>query len=801
MHRMNFFTALRTESAGHYVRTPGRSFLKKLAATCFLLGVVMDAAIATTTETVITDTTEPLGSDSAPVEQAIPATSVAPPFIPNLTLSFEELGARYPLNLRGIDASNTLPFSIRTDEVVSSARLNLSYAYSPSLLPDLSHINVLLNDEIAATIPVPVDTAGRPLQKTIPLPAHLITALNQLRVQLIGHYTLECEDPLHTSLWANISNRSTLELAIAPLPLPDDLALLPLPFFDPRGMQPLELPFVFSGMADASVLEGAGALSSWLGSLASEHGVRFPVVKDVAPASGHAIIFINGANQASHFYNAPLTGPTVAVRSNPQDPGSKFLLVMGRDGKELKQASIALAAGNQTLTGASAVITEFADIKPRIPYDAPNWLRTDRPVAFGELIDKARLNVSGYSPDLIRINVRVPPDLFGWRENKVPIKLNYRYTPQPTSVNSSLLFSVNDLFMKSMPLFAIDDLYTEQVAGTEALSDQDIPSSALLEVPLETLIPQAQLQFRYMYDYVKQGACRDIIIDNTRGYIDPESTIDLTAYPHFKAMPDLSAFANSGWPFTRLADLSETAVVMGKQPSADEIGLYLDLMGLMGDSTGYPALAVTVTNTDNIDAVAGKDLLVVAVATEKNSLDYWDAYLDGSYTGADGKRLGTSDLLYKALSWQTPDPRDNDVPQRSLIAYNSQSTSAILAGFESPKTPGRSVVLVASNEGAGLKKAAEAILAHENFDGSVGGSLSIVRGGKIDQLVAAQTYYTGQLDRFKRWQWQLSSYLPTEPSWKMLAVAGIALLVISVLLWRLARRIFGQRTVAAREET
>ncbi|WJJ94983.1 cellulose biosynthesis cyclic di-GMP-binding regulatory protein BcsB [Neopusillimonas aromaticivorans] len=51
------------------------------------------------------------------------------------------------------------------------------------------------------------------------------------------------------------------------------------------------------------------------------------------------------------------------------------------------------------------------------------------------------------------------------------------------------------------------------------------------------------------------------------------------------------------------------------------------------------------------------------------------------------------------MKWPTPDPRDNDVPQRSLIAYNSQSTSAILAGFESPKTPGRSVVLVASNEG------------------------------------------------------------------------------------------------------
>lgn len=771
---------LMTNKTFHPPFTRGR-LIARWIVPCMLVGGLLSHTSSYANETTI-------ASEETVAAIGIEPVAATPPFVANRNITFQALGAQYPLNLRGIDSSNTIPFSIRADEVVTGARLKLGYAYSPSLLPDLSHINILVNDEVAATIALPNDKAGRQLTKTVTLPAHLITAYNQLRVQLVGHYTLECEDPLHSSLWANISNRSTLELAVNPLPLPDDLALFPLPFFDLRDIEQLVLPFVFSGVADNNVLEGAGALSSWFGAMAGHRRAHFPVEKDVAPASGNAIVFVNGAEQARFFHSEPLAGPTLAVTPNPQDPSSKFLLIMGRNSEELKQAAIALAAGNQTLSGRAALITQFAELKPRVPYDAPRWLRTDRPVAFGELIDEKQLNVSGYSPDLIRINVRTPPDLFAWREKNVPIQLKYRYTPQPTSVNSSLLFSVDDLFMKSMPLFALDDLYPEQTPATQTLPDGDIPSQALLEVPLNTLKSSAQLQFRYMYDYIKQGECRDIIIDNVRGLIDPESTIDLTSYPHFKAMPDLTSFVDSGWPYTRLADLSETAVILDKQFSADEVTLYLDLMGLMGESTGYPALAVTVTHIDGIDAVADKDLLVLAAGAEKPALTYWNDFLTGSYTGADGKRLGTSDLLYKRLMWPTPDPRNTIVPQRATINYDSRGSSAIVAGFESPKVPGRSVVVVASNQPEGLKQASSAILKNEDFQGTVGGSLSIVRNNKIDQLVADQTYYTGDLGFFKHIQWVLSPYLPAAP-WKAALIALLALLVAVALVTQLVRKV------------
>ncbi|WP_322028833.1 cellulose biosynthesis cyclic di-GMP-binding regulatory protein BcsB [Paraburkholderia sp. J76] len=712
--------------------------------------------------------------DAANLAQAQPAAAASSSTV---TWSLRQLGAQYALNLRGVDGSNTLPVGVRDDQVVSGARLNLRYAYSPALLPDLSHINVLVNDQVAASIAVPRDTAGASLQRTIALPAYLFTSNSKLRLQLIGHYTTQCEDPLHSSLWANISNESTLSIDTQPLAQANDLARLPKPFFDAQDIRRLNLPVVFAGNPDAAALEAAGAVSSWFGALASYRGADFPVLPGTAPAQGNAVVIVEGAQQAA-LAGAPLQGPTLAIVINPNDPTGKLLLVMGRDGKELKQAADALVTGSQTLSGPSALITHFADLAPRKPYDAPRWLRTDRPVSFGELIDAKQLSVSGYSPDLIRINTRVPPDLFGWHAPNVPIDLHYRYTPQPYMVNSSLLFSVSDQFMKSIPLLPLERLEGGDKLRAEVLPDSSLPRQAKLEVPLETLLqPNTQLQFRYMYDYIKQGECRDIIIDNVRGAIGPESTLDLSAYPHYIAMPDLAAFAQAGFPFTRMADLSDTDVVLGANAGPQEYSAYLAVMGRMGDSTGYPARGVTVLRGQRIDAMpATKDLLVIATGADQAWLKDWAPYMPAAYDH--GARFSLSDLPGRVRGWFHSNPRLDTAPGRLSLAWTGPGVSAVLAGFESPMEKGRSVVMLVSNQPDGLKDAVSALLGVPNYDKQpIQGSLVSIRGNEVDALVSEHTYYVGHLGLWRGLDWWLASFGVSLASLlKALGVVALALL-------------------------
>ncbi|MCO4241406.1 cellulose biosynthesis cyclic di-GMP-binding regulatory protein BcsB [Acidovorax facilis] len=212
--------------------------------------------------------------------------------------SFKDLGALFPLQLRGVDGTSGVAFSVRNDEVVTGARLKLNYSYSPALLPNLSHIKVLVNEQVAATIPVTTQQAGENLQREIVIPPRLITEFNRLNLQLIGHYTMECEDPLHSSLWANVGNDSVLELTVAPVAQTNDLALLPQPFFDRRDVRPLELPMVFGAVPNTGTLQAAGTMSSWFGALAGFRGARFPSLVGELPARGNAVVMVAGKAQA-----------------------------------------------------------------------------------------------------------------------------------------------------------------------------------------------------------------------------------------------------------------------------------------------------------------------------------------------------------------------------------------------------------------------------------------------------------------------------------------------------------------------
>ncbi|HCT07073.1 MAG TPA: cellulose synthase regulator BcsB, partial [Pseudomonas sp.] len=541
------------------------------------------------------------------------------------SLTLKQLGRRDTMNLQGVESSDSVNFDIRADQVVTGAQLLLNYSYSPALLADLSQINVLVNDEVAASLPLPKEGAGTAQQAVVQIPPHLITEFNRLRLQFIGHYSMSCEDPLHSSLWAKISNTSELKVQVSSIQLKDDLSVLPLPFFDKRDARQVNLPFVFATAPDNATLEAAATLSSWFGAMASYRGATFPTAYGTIPAKGNAIVLVLSPNavDVNGVKVAQATGPTLNLIANPNDPQGKLLIVSGRDGAELKRAATAVALGSPVLAGNSVVIDKLESLAPRRPYDAPNWVPSDRPVRLGELVELKKLSVSGYNPGAINVDFRLPPDLFNWREEGVPLHLKYRYTPQQVSTNSSLLVGLDDQFMKSMPLPSITNLADGKTLLSMMQKDNTLPREATVLLPISSASPMSKLQLRFMYDYIKEGECRDIIVDNMRGAIDPDSSLDISGYQHFIAMPNLGVFNDAGFPFTRLADLSESAVVLPDTFGTDELSAYLTILGRFGESTGYPATAVKVVQAKDVQSVADKDLLVIATGADQPLFKQW----------------------------------------------------------------------------------------------------------------------------------------------------------------------------------
>jgi hypothetical protein len=650
------------------------------------------------------------------------------------------------LTLLGEEAYDGMDFGLRRDERVVSARLVLDYRYSPTLLPALSHLNVLLNSVVGATVALPEPAPRTSAQMTVDLPASLLSGFNHLNLQLIAHSKASDQgnDPLSPDLWLKAGPDSALELTVVPTALSGDLSQLPAPFLDVRDVRRADLPVVLPHAPRAERLESAGIVTSWLGAQAGYRGAHFAASLAALPARGHAVVLALPGEVPGLTLPA-VDGPTLAIVPNPNDPNGKLLLVTGRDEAQIRQAAMALVLGSKALTGSWVRIDAPISAVPRKPYDAPNWLPADRPVQLGELLSANRFTVEGFRPGAISVDLRLPPGLFGFDNSGAVLNLHYRYTARPESTQSELRVLAGNTPIQVLPL-----------PGDRS------DGNAAMRIPSYLLPPLTTLQFDYRYESV---ATKDHWEDTPGGpllsAIDPTSTIDISHLPRYAAMPDLRAFGDAGFPFTRMADLSGTAVILPVQPVADDYSAYLTLMGSMGQATGYPVLGVTLGNPAQVDALRRKDLLVLASGDNQPLLKAWRDALPRGFAAPVAASDGWLDGWWEKLTGSHVQAR-----REAAIAalYSSDDHDGMVAGLESPLARGRSVVVVAGNTPGGLDAVVDVLQANRYLisrrrDDKISGSLAVVHDGTLTTLNKDQTYYIGSLPLGLALEWFFASHI------------------------------------------
>lgn len=745
---------------------------KRLSVALFIAANLASVAAAPTPSPASTAASTP-GDETSLVTRHVPLS---------------KLGNQSVLRLRTTDGSTTVNFGNRVDEQIVKAVLKLRYSYSPSLIPEQSHIRVLLNQEVVGVVPVTREGAGRSLTQELDIDPRFITGFNQMTLQFIGHYTAQCEDPLHSSLWADISGTSELALTVRKLPLSSDLAMLPEPFFDARSEQRLTLPFVFGAAPSQAALRAAAITSSWFGKLAAWRGARFPAALNVLPRE-HAVVFATNTERPAGLGAMPaFKGPAISVMTNPADGRSKLLLISGRDGADLATAATALALGNAALSGDSvAVVAGTGPARPRQAYDAPNWVRLDRPVKFGELIDNPQqLQAVGHQPQPVRVNVRIPPDLFAWHSRGVAVNLKFRYTAPTRAGESRLVMSINDELVDAVNLRASGQTADAARVVLPLLDDVLLSGGNDMRIPAFKLGARNEMQYGFSFARQKEGQCRDAQVENVRAMIDPDSTIDFSGYPHYAEMPQLNYFTTAGFPFTKYADLAGTAVVMPRAPNAQDIEVMLALLGRMGESTGYPATRVQVIGPDDSAAMQERDLLLIGTSANQPLFARWSAKLPAMIDG-DRRRISqpvrAATLLFDRLGFGTdPDPQVGT--QEQIVG---SGPLALLTGFESPLTSGRSVVAVTAARPEHMLHLLD-VLEDRAVGDSMRGSAVFVRDRKVDSMLTGSTYTIGALPFWTTIWYPLSGH-PI-----LLALLSVlAVIIFAFALWRALRAIAQRR--------
>ncbi len=777
--------------------------VRRRAAACVLAGAILLAASLAHAQTVpgssdltvrpIPGVAEELPAPTpASPPQAIPApaapTRPAPaapqPGTRTIVYTLRQLGAPGPLSLRGTTPALGVSFGIRADEVVTAATLSLAGAVSPGLMPELSNVTVTLNGEYLATIPA--DRRTPAFTADLPVTPALFRDENRLEFRLTGRSEKDCDDVLSGLLWATVADSSTLTLTLARLPPQRDLSRLPLPFLDSHERDTLTLPFVVPDAAPDDTLRAAGIAASWFGQLAGDRGATFPVLHGV-PAKGDAVVVLGGTEGAAIPGLPAIDGPTLAVLPNPRDPQSSLLLVAGRTGAEAAAAAQALAMGIRALSGAVAPCRR--PISPRgAPYDAPAWIPSDRPVRLGELVPPAGLQSSGYA-GLSRVPFRTAPDFYTWRDRPFMLDLRWRAPPGPVVdlAASRLDVGLNGAYLDSLPLSTAEPPHPwlDRLLGPAARPASD----ARVALPLADLSGANDLQFYFDARPLRRDRCAAVPGD-LRMAVDPDSTLDLSRGYHFAEMPNLGDFATSGFPFTRMADLSQTAIVLPDRPAPEEIGAFLDLMGRFGAMTGLPGVRVAVTRPDEVGGYGDRDLLVIGTMAR---LQAADPLLASSPLRLSGDRLQLT-LGAAADRWHRlfgdgsrPDRAAAGAGASAALSAAIAPGISVMVGAESPLGDDRSVVAILAGGPAGLdealrdlRDAAQARLIH--------GDLALLSGGTVTSYRVGPTYTVGSLPF---WLWP-SWYLRDQPLAAFGVLIGGCLVLGLALFWMMRRRVAGR---------
>ena len=504
-----------------------------------------------------------------------------------VSYTLRQLGVRAPMQLRGTTDLQGVLFGVRGDEVVTQARLVLQGAASPALIPELSQIAVSLNEQFIGAIQ---PDRSRPNFGPLEFPVNPVffADTNRLNFRFSGRYAVECNDPLSGLLWSTISDTSALHLLLEKLPPTRDLARLPEPFFDQRMTRDaLSLPFILPDGAGNDTVRAAAIAASWFAVQADYRGAEFPVAAALPPR-GHAVVFAAGPDAVPGLTLPRFEGPTIALVQHPADPFGMILVIGGRNGAEVAGAATALAIGRAALSGEAALV-QAPEPVVRQPYDAPRWIRGDRPVRFGDLVDPSELQASGYSPGAISVPFRTAPDLYTWRGRPLQGEIRYRAPPGPiVDVASSRLdVSMNDVYLRSFPLQSAEPSWPwSWFARQVGQSDR---RTGVAGIPPWIVFGQNELQLRFDMKPMARGDCTAVPGD-IRASIDPDSLIDISGAYRFATLPNLAAFAGSGFPFTKLADLSGTAAVLPDRPHPQELSAFLGLIGRLAAVVGHPAV-------------------------------------------------------------------------------------------------------------------------------------------------------------------------------------------------------------------
>ncbi|KTR99887.1 MULTISPECIES: cellulose biosynthesis cyclic di-GMP-binding regulatory protein BcsB [Pantoea] len=598
------------------------------------------------------------------------------------TISVAQMGQPRGITLTGGQLQSGILFTLPGDEVITNARLNLSLRVSAALAARNTSLQLMLNGQPLGTLPLGASDSDVS-DYQLDIPAAMVVSSNNLSFKINDADKLLCEKESAQQYQVTILPKTTLSLEGQQLNIGTSLRNFPRPFIDVQRMTPASVTFGFAANVSPDSVSAAALVASWLGIQSDYRGIRFPVVRGDLPEHNGILIGHPGDKIGSVTLPAA-RGPLLQVIDNPNNPVYKLLLVVGADDAQLRQAANRLTT-QPLATDASSLNVPPQPISTRKPYDAPRWINTSRPVRLSELLRKDQsLTTTGIWHDALRVNFRAAPDLFLWDGDAIPVNLHYRFPSESwiDENNSFLNVTLNGTFLRNLTVNKVGLLESAwHRLGGDARQEQ-----YTLKLEPYLIYGDNQLALYFNIKPKADAPCGVLLNNNIKSRIEEDSWIDLSHTRHFTMLPNLSYFVGASFPFSRLADFSQTTLLLPEAPGDAEIATLLDMAARAGNATGVPLLQNQVlfglpNGGTNLTRLQHSDVL--AVSTMQHSA-FTQQMLAGTAYQTSGNTLGVKEptSVDKLRGWLT-----GDWSRQQLDADRYFSSNEAWRGFVSYRSP------------------------------------------------------------------------------------------------------------------
>jgi cellulose synthase (UDP-forming) len=589
--------------------------------------------------------------------------------------SFEDLGLTAGRRRYSTQTTMTLPFYARGDEVLTEARLAVRLDPAAPVPPGVATIAVHINGEKVGVLPLDAARATTEAAE-LPVDSRLLGEKNTLTFAF-DLPPEACATLVDPGSWLVLVG-GELATRSAPLPLPSDLSVLPLPFYDAVADAAVTIPIAVLPPADLRVSRVASLVASWFGLRAGER-LRFPTTLGALPATS-AVVLVTNAERALIPGFEAVDGPTVTLIDHPAVAGghTKLLVVAGRDVADLEVAARRMVLDYEALTeGAVAHLVALPEPPPRVPYDAPRWIDAGAPVKLSSLAPAEKLRAEGAIGGTIAVQWRMPPDVFTWPDDYVELDLAWAQDGPPGVPLPSLEVELNGRYITRLP------------AARSAAQRQR--QSRRIRLPIAALAGYDELAVHVVPP--GDGFCPNLERDGVTTTLLGDSALHFEGYPHFAELPDMQRFVDDGYPFTRLADLSGTAIVLPEHPSAADLATTLSFAAHAAAVTGYPPLGARFVAPDAVDTAADRDLVVIGEAHDQPLVGRWSASLP--IRGLPGRPI-VPDLgvLAQVESFVAGTELGTEVDRAREAIAQLDTEAAFVMGLPSPYGGGKSAVVI-----------------------------------------------------------------------------------------------------------